>query len=1143
MENSHIGSSIRDNHARGKVGDFLHKNLEVGGKLSVVSAFFTIYAYDKLRTQLDGLESVRFLFGEPRFLKSLDPEKNDKKAFQIEDDTQNITLENRLTQKSVAKDCAEWIKKKVEIKSLVRPNFLHGKMYHIERKKEDAAILGSSNFTVNGLGLGQKPNIELNQILHDRRDIDDLKNWFEDFWDEKGKYSDIVKDVKDEVLSYLEELYTDHSPQFVYFKTLYHIFEDYLNEQEQNKFSIDEKTGFYETKIWNTLYNFQKDGVRGAINKILKYNGCVIADSVGLGKTFEALAVIKYFETTNNKVLVICPKKLRENWVKYTRNDKLNNFSSDRFSFDTLSHTDLTRKTGKSGDINLETLNWGNYNLIVIDESHNFRNNKHGKSNDKGEYRPSAYEFLMKEIIQKGVKTKVLLLSATPVNNSLKDLRNQIYLITENQKNALAHEGIKDIEELMRVAQTQFTNWAKSKKDAKGVYMPKERHLNILLESLDAGFFKLLDMLTIARSRQHIEKYYDTKDIGKFPTRNKVISVYPNIDLTNNFPSYDKIYKEISNYRLALYNPTAYVKEEFQSYYENKENREIKAFKQDERESFLIGMMRVNFLKRLESSIESFQTSIQRTIEKITLLEAKIAKFELAQKQQKNATDKTVDKTIDISELVAVENDEEDDDMQAISEEFMVGKKIRFELQHLDLELWKKDLKEDIDQLKMIGGVAKAVTPDKDEKLHKLKQLIEQKVKNQLNKGNKKVLVFTAFADTAYYLYKELEQWATTILKINIAVVAGGDKENKTSFKPKEFKQQTEFNAILTNFSPISKERALIDTMPQKGEIDLLIATDCISEGQNLQDCDYLVNYDIHWNPVRIIQRFGRIDRLGSKNNLIQMVNFWPTKDLNKYINLKDRVEARMALVDLTATGEENLLSTDVEVVKDLVTEDLKYRDQQLLRLKEEVLDIEDLQDSVSIGEFSLGDFRADLNDFLGKYKRILRDAPLGIYALVPAPQGEYKDLAPNENKLSYTAQKIIQSGVIFCLKAQTLPSVDTQNINPLQPFFLVYVRKDGTVRYSFSSVKQILEIYRLLCREQDKAYEKLCDLFNKETKQGQDTTAYSDLLKAAIKDIDRSFSNKIKKKLGVKGAVIPKKSEQINEKSAFELITWLVIK
>jgi len=597
-----ISSSIRDNHKRGNIGDFLKQEISTGSTISIVSAYFTIYAYEKLKKELNSIKELNFLFGEPSFIKSIDPSKTNKKDFKIEDDELIIPLEHRLEQKSIAKECAQWIEDKVNIKSMVKPNFLHGKMYHIRKGNGvEKAIIGSSNFTVNGLGLGGQPNIELNMEVTDDRDRQDLLKWFNEIWNDD---SGLVEDVKEEVLNYLKLLYVENEPEFIYFKTLYHLFEKFLSDQVKGGL-LDENIGFFETKIWNMLYDFQKDGVKGAINKILTHNGCIIADSVGLGKTFEALAVIKYFELLNKNVLVLCPKKLRENWTVYRRMDELNPFISDRFRYDVLNHTDLSRENGYSGDIDLSTIKWGLYDLVVIDESHNFRNNTRGKRDEYGNViKKSRYERLMDDIIKSGVNTKVLLLSATPVNNNLRDLRNQIYIITEGRDDALYEKTqIKNIGFTLKNAQTVFSNWANPKKN-------QNRSVKVLLEKLDSAFFKLLDELTIARSRKHIQTYYDTEKMGKFPERNPVISKYPDIDVKNKFPSYDKLNKEILKYKLSLFNPSAYVKDEFKDFYEEKAGKKVAAFSQEQREHFLIGMMKVNFLKRLESSIKSFAISM-----------------------------------------------------------------------------------------------------------------------------------------------------------------------------------------------------------------------------------------------------------------------------------------------------------------------------------------------------------------------------------------------------------------------------------------------------------------------------------------------------------------------------------------------------
>ena len=858
-----------------------------------------------------------------------------------------------------------------------------------------------------------------------------------------------------------------------------------------------------DTVIWNTLYEFQKDAVKGAINKIRQHNGCIIADSVGLGKTFEALAIIKYFELLNNNVLVLCPKKLRDNWTDYRaeNNSELNLFLKDRFAYTVLSHTDLSRDSGKSGDINLENINWGNYDLVVIDESHNFRNNTPGKKDEDGNLiRKSRYQRLMEDIIQSGIKTKVLLLSATPVNNNLKDLRNQIYLLTEGQDDAFVESlGVASLKNTLADAQRTFTEWAKGERN---------RQTRDLLERLSSAFFKLLDELTIARSRKHIEKYYtdSLKKLGGFPERCKPISVYiDDIDLQGQFMSYDELNDEISEYQLSLFNPSKYVLPEYMSKYDT---GQIGQFTQSDREHYLIGMMKVNFLKRLESSVHSFGITMDRTIEKIDRLEKRIKRFQ-------EFRDENPDMDLEEVDIEALEDEE-------LQEAMQVGKKLTFKMAHLDTERWLKDLQRDRDQLELPRLYAKDVTADRDAKLAKLKERIAKKVKqpttDKKGRPNRKVLVFTAFADTAAYLHKELEQWATKELGIHIAMVSGGTGGNKTTFG------KSEFSNILTNFSPHAKKRSVMESMPQDEEIDLLIGTDCISEGQNLQDCDYLINYDIHWNPVRIIQRFGRIDRIGNINDSVQLVNFWPTPDLNRYIKLKNRVEARMALVDIAATQGDNLLAP--EEIEDMLADDLKYRDQQLLKLRDEVLDLEDFNENVALNEFTLDDFRIDLMNYIESERKTLEDAPFGLYAVVP-PDPKYQ---------------MITKGVIFCLR-QKGDSTGNEKINPLQPYFLVYIRDDGEVRFTFAQPKQILEMYRLLCAGEKKPYEELCNLFDQQTNNGTNMAHYNDLLQKAVNSLTRTYRKRaVKNLLSGRGGTLVKSQKQVRSVTDFELITWLVI-
>ncbi len=1112
MENS----SIRDNHNYGSVGKFLQENIKPDSDLSIVSAYFTIYAYHQLKKELDEINSFRFLFGEPTFIKEIDPERKNGRDYQIIDDSLVIPTENRLNQKSIARECYDWLDEKSEIRSMVKPNFLHGKMYHIKQESGiEEAVVGSSNFTVNGLGLGGSKNIELNMIIDSNRDRKELKNWFDQLWNDN---TGLVEDVKDKVLHYLQQLYVDNDPEFIYYKTLFHIFGNYIEDQEKGGL-LNEKTGFFDSEIWDSLYEFQKDGVKGAINKILKHNGCIIADSVGLGKTYEALAVIKYFELLNYRVLLLCPKKLRGNWTIYqaSQNHSLNPFKKDRFGFSVLYHTDMGRVTGCSdaNGIELDNFNWGAYDLVVIDESHNFRGNPVEKVKDDGTVKWNRAKWLMEKIIKDGTKTRVLMLSATPVNNTLRDLRNQIFLITEGKDDALREtSGIKDISFTLKNAQTNFTNWADSKKNP-------DRSVKQLLERLDSSFFKLLDELTIARSRKHIKNYYDIEKLGSFPERLKPYSVYPEIDLDKRFPSYDKINKDILNYKLSVFNPSAYVKEEKQEEYEDRAGTQILAFKQEDREHFLINMMKINFLKRLESSIESFEISMDRTISKIEKLEQKINDFI----QMKGHSP---EETFEIMEPDEDELEEDGDD----SEQWQVGKKLKFNLADLNLEDWLKDLKNDKEALIDLYNNARAVTPERDAKLAELKRIIKHKLDNPINDKNKKALIFTAFADTARYLYENMKEWALKDVNLNIALVSGS--YTQTTFG------KSDFDSILMNFSPCSKNRAKMESADKNGEIDILIATDCISEGQNLQDCDHLVNYDIHWNPVRIIQRFGRVDRLGSINKVIQLVNFWPTADLDNYINLKERVEARMALVDVTATGEDNLLNT--EQLTDLISDDLKYRNKQLAKLKDEVLDLEDMDETVSLTDFTLDDFRIELGNYLNSNSEKLQQAPPGLYAVVPAPSGDY---ASEIKGRDFTASEkdIIRPGVVFCLKHKE-ESEGNEELNPLNPYFLVYIRDDGTVRYNYTNAKHILEVYRLMCQGRKSPYEKLCELFNRETHNGEKMDKYSDLLKKAAHEIIKIFKKRSSAKLtSERGALLIPEIKQINNLENFELITWLVLR
>lgn len=1113
-------SGIRDNLTRGSVADFLRERLKPGTRFSAVSAYFTIYAYDALKAALEEIEHLDFLFGEPAFVNRLDPSKTEHKAFAIS--TDGLKLAHKLEQKRVARECSEWIERKVAIRTVRQSNLLHGKMYHVSTGGVDDAIIGSSNFTVRGLGLGDAcNNIELNLVVDSARDRQELKRWFTEVWNDEK----LVKDVKEEVLLYLRKLYANQSPQFVYYLTLFHLFRDFLDGTRDIDDSL-RRVALPDTRIWRTLFSFQKDGAKAAINKILDYNGCILADSVGLGKTYTALAVIKYFELRNERVLVLCPKKLSRNWTIFRNPSSLNPFSEDKFRYDVLHHTDLSRESGNVNGLHLDSLNWGAYDLVVIDESHNFRNNKLAtqRPGDAAERR-SRYQRLMEDIISAGVRTKVLLLSATPVNNQLADLRNQISFIAGGDvaRNDVADAAfaeklnIASVRDTTRQAQTHFTNWAKRP--------PGQRKTRELISAIGGDFFKLLDGLSIARSRRQVASFYaaEMKQLGGFPNRPPPKAVHAAIDLERRFLSFEQLDTEISALRLALYHPTSFLREDLPENVRTAyDNKILGGFTQEGRERILIAMMKVNFLKRLESSVDSFRLTLQRTIDKIDRLEARITAFE-----------RHLDDNPEIDYDTLTPDQFEDPDFD--QEDFTIGGRRRIHLAHLKLPEWLKAVRNDRTQLQFLVEKTHSVTPRRDGKLAELKAFIEAKVRqptiNKDGKLNRKVLVFTAFADTARYLHEHLEPWARKELKIHTGLVCG-DGGNAATLG------RTDYDDILTNFSPMAKRRAdQTPRFPNQGEeIDLLIATDCISEGQNLQDCDLLINYDIHWNPVRIIQRFGRIDRIGSRNESVQLVNFWPVADLDHYLGIKLRVEARMALVDLAATQTDNLL--DPGQLEDLIKEDLLFRDRQLKRLKDEVLDLEDLDGSVSLADFSLDEFRLDLLRYLEANRAELEEAGEGLYAVVPPKEDLFVKAQP---------------GALFCLRhrakagKESGPSgkpTDSARLNPLAPYYLVYVHDDGTVRFSFAQPKESILLLRDLAAEEPVAFEQLSDLFDHGTKDGADMSQYDEILTKALASIEHTFQKRAAASLlSGRGALLPAAAEApTSDGSDFDLVTWLVI-
>ena len=1066
-------AGILDNKSLGNVVSELKENIAAGCTLSVVSALFSLYAYDELKKELSKVSKFRLLV----------PRHDDKEIFlkNLPGNHLDRRLRNQLDVTRIARECSEWLKQKCEVRQF--PSSVHQNLIHLAHAGSDEhlAIVGSSSFTTDGLGIVPSESHHMNTCFRSSDEAHSLIKWFDELW-ASGKNSDDFESVLQETLSLI---YTDKTPQQIYFLTLFNIFRDFIGELDEDKI-IKTQTGIKSTQVWQKLYKFQRDGVLGAIDKIERYNGCIIADSVGLGKTFEALAVIKYYELRNDRVLVLCPKKLRENWTLYTVNDKRNIMASDRFNYDVLNHTDLTRVRGTSGEINLETLNWGNYDLIVIDESHNFRNSPARKEDSL-----TRYSKLMNDIIKAGVKTKVLMLSATPVNNRMNDLKNQVAFIVEAKDEALKSHGIVSIEQTLKMAQTRFNAWLNL--DA------GERTTASLLETLNFDYFKLLDLLTIARSRKHIEKYYDMSEIGKFPERLKPVNIKADIDTEGCFPALERINKDIRLLNLSAYAPLKYVLPQKAEEYSRKYDRKVAGgsmFRQVDREQSLIHLMRVNLFKRMESSINSFTMTLEKLLGGVTGLIQKIADH---------------DHNAAVEEFDIEEIEIEDDAFSP----FVVGNKVKVLIQDMDTVRWKQELEEDREILEKLISSARAVKAPQDEKLRRLKELIQHKVTNPINPGNKKIIIFTAFADTAKYLYEHTAKWANRDLGIYAALVTGSG-ENKTEMPG----IRKDLAAIITSFSPISKEREKIDSSLTT-EIDLLIATDCISEGQNLQDCDFLINYDIHWNPVRIIQRFGRVDRLGSRNDKIQLVNFWPNMELDEYINLEARVSGRMVLLDISATGEENV----IEFTDSGKMNDLEYRRKQLEKLQNEVVDIDDVEGGISITDLTLNDFRMDLGDYIKEHENWLPRIPAGAFAVATIDESLKGELSP---------------GVIFCLKNEGAQTV-SDTTYALSPYYLVYVSNDGSVILQFTQTRKILDLLKKMSIHGKSVNDGATTRLSGLTRGGSDMSHYRSLLSKAVQALTGAAEERGVESLFSPGGTVINKNN-FKGMDDFEVVSYLIL-
>ncbi len=1075
------------NNTKKTLRDDLKNELKRGSKLSIAAACFSIYAFQELKQELLGIDELRFIFTSPTF--TTEKVKKEKREFYIPRLNRErslygtefeVKLRNELTQKAIAKECAEWIKNKVTFKSNTSDKSIQGQII-----VDEIGYTPINNFTTVELGC-EKGNVINTSIVKDESLAKVLLNDFNDIWND-GK---VLQEVTDEVIENITAAYNENAPDFIYFVTLYNIFNEFLEDISEDVLP-NEATGFKDSKIWSMLYNFQRDAALAIINKLEKYNGCILADSVGLGKTFTALAVIKYYENRNKTVLVLCPKKLANNWNTYKDNYINNPIASDRLRYDVLYHTDLNRTSGRSNGLDLDRLNWGSYDLVVIDESHNFRNGGKIVENPDENDKENRYVKLLKKVIRAGVKTKVLMLSATPVNNRFNDLKNQL---------ALAYEGHTDyvdeklntthsLDEIFRNAQRAFNMWSD--------FELKDRTTERLLKMLDFDFFEVLDSVTIARSRKHIQKYYDTSDIGTFPKRRTPISLSPKLTDLRTAINYNEIFEQLMLLTLSIYTPTHFIQESKKEKYAEMygDNKVNVGFTQANREQGIRRLTAINLMKRMESSVYSFKLTLTRIKD---LIESTINTIE--------NYNKSVSQELELTDITNIE--EFDDDDRNNDELFSFGKKMRINLADMDYISWKASLERDKEVLDLLTIMIEDITPEHDSKLQELYHVIDEKISHPINDGNKKIIIFTAFSDTAYYLYDNICDYVKQKYGLNTALVTGS-VEGRTNAPLKN----KDLNSVLTCFSPISKGRDLFENLP-KVDIDLLIATDCISEGQNLQDCDYLINYDIHWNPVRIIQRFGRIDRIGSKNKEIQLVNFWPDVSLDDYINLKAKVETRMKIVNMTATGDDNILSEEEKT-------DLEYRKTQLMRLKNEVVDMEDMTTGISIVDLGLNEFRMDLLEYIKMHPDI-DNSPFGLHAIVSA----------NENA---------QPGVIYVLKNRS-DSVNIDNRNRLHPFYMVYIGDDGNVICDHLSPKQMLDIMRHICKGRTEPIPEAYRPFNKETRDGRNMKKYSELLGDAISSIiEVKEESDIDSFLG--GEQVSFLSNEIKGLDDFELICFLVIR
>jgi len=960
-----------------KVHEWISKYTEEG-KFDIVTGYFTIGALSFLsKTVNEKIDQFRLVLGD---IVSLDIEENRPLDLLNE----NISIEASLKLSRISQECVKFLRQENVIAKTLEPNFCHAKSFLFNPMEDDDRnkyfISGSSNLTEAGIGLKQTNNIELNIAeTGNNNQYKELVEWFETLWNKPqahlkktiiNKDGSIKKvDFKEYLISEIEKIFIKYTPREIYYKILFELFGSQLLEDESDP-DFNRQVGRLENSvIYNALYGFQKKGVLSLIRMLQKYNGAILADAVGLGKTWSALAVMKFFQQQGREILLLCPKKLEINWKRYRKHQD-SKFEKDQLDFFVRFHTDLNEaRVEKYDDRADKYFTNDKPKLIVIDESHNLRNNKSNR-----------YKFLMESILQPNEDIKVLMLSATPINNSLNDIRNQFNLMV--QGNVYGYEeslGVKNIDYSFRRAQKAFNEWRSSPAPI----------ISDFIKELPANFFTITDNLTVARTRKMIEGQEASL---VFPKKEKPINLFVTPHELGNFETFEELFNQFPP-MLSGYQPSFYLDE----------SAETQNVLQDEkqRDRFLVKMLYILMVKRLESSWFSFYSTVGKIKDHHQNALDKIKAF---QENKKNESISEEDFSLF-----------EDDDLEADYEEFTLGKKRKISIEDIDaagnLDNYKFDLKKDIDALdNLYSNLIKfekkiekeTIQPNNlksvDNKLEVLIQQINKKRASGKNDGNQKMVIFTVYRDTANYLFKELKARGFDKLAMvsgSGSLVSDTDEESKL------------FEPILERFAPFTKlyrekewdfESFTSSTLDYKNwiewvaenhpktynklqnPIDIIIATDALSEGQNLQDADMVVNYDIHWNPVRIIQRMGRIDRLGSPNKTISGINFWPSKNINIYLNLQGRIEQRMAAMKLAgAEVDINFSDSFREMAHD------ENLDQQMtnrmLRQMEVTFDDLDGEESFGFDDLSLENYRQDLWDEFNKDKEKYQRMPKGVYS------------------------------------------------------------------------------------------------------------------------------------------------------------------